>query len=65
MANDSEVFEYYMEDLDCLCCLYRTRKRKLHKNGCVYEVCPFLDIQSDAISNGRYEREHGSFKCRD
>lgn len=56
-----ERFEYHLEDLDCLVCLYYKPKSK---GGCQSEICRFDDIRHEAISNGRIKRKRGHFSMR-
>jgi len=58
-------FEYHLEDLNCVDCLYREKKNKHQKTGCGLDVCRFEDIRQEALANGRIKRKPGWFKCRE
>jgi len=49
----SAKFQYYVEDCDCIYCLYYKRKR------CTLSVCCCDDIKQDSIIHGRVTRERG------
>jgi hypothetical protein len=49
-----ERFEYHLEDMDCLLCLFYRGKK-----GCSRAVCCCLDERADAIAHGRIKRKKG------
>lgn len=51
-------FEFYLEDLDCIYCLYaKGRRSKYKENGCGEYKCRYEDLKRICIENGRIERE--------
>jgi len=48
--------EYFLEDLDCECCLYYLGKSKYRRNGCNCDICRFEAEKCDALENGRIKR---------
>lgn len=53
-----ERFEFYLEDLDCIYCLYANgRRSKNQENGCGEHRCRYEDYKRTAIANGRIKRK--------
>ena len=58
MGNTVKVydkFEYFLDDTDCMYCLYWRGKRR----GCSLTACCCDDIKLDALAHGRIQREKG------
>lgn len=52
-----------MEDLNCIDCLYRKRKKEGYKNRCRQKVCRYQKIKDEAIAKGNITRPAGFFSA--
>ena len=57
-------FQYFVEDCECMYCLFNTQKYAYFENVCEEETCPFEVIRLDAIMNRRIKRKRGWNRCR-
>ena len=59
----ADRFEYHLEDLTCVYCLFYIGKRQHRENGCGSDICHYEDIHADAVANGRLKRKRRWFNA--
>ena len=65
MTQDTKTntgFEYFLEDVNCIDCLHNKIKGKVIGNGCLEQICRYVDIRREAIAHGRITREKGALR---
>jgi len=62
ITRTTSSFEYHLDDIKCIYCLYNKQKGKVSGNGCLEQICRYADIRHEAIKNNRIERKKGALR---